>query len=128
MQRVKLDWVVVEELLAAGSDGRGAPTPNLFEVDVTLVASVEYRLYRNNKQIGTVVTSSKEFNTKISTDINTDIGVFGLALENEFKEKLQPNFAFCDEEPDLGVNCYQLKAKLLDSDANLFVRSLNAIY
>lgn len=46
----------------------------------------------------------------------------------------QPNFTFCDETPELGINCYQVKATLLtpipgaDNSATLSDRSLNAIY
>ncbi|MFS1511366.1 right-handed parallel beta-helix repeat-containing protein [Chengkuizengella sp. SCS-71B] len=46
----------------------------------------------------------------------------------------QPNFTLCDKTPDLGVNCYQVKAKLLSpegedvsSEARLSARSLTAV-
>ncbi|NBI28221.1 hypothetical protein [Chengkuizengella marina] len=117
---VKLDWSVDEVLESRDSISPNNAQPN---------ATVEFKLYRNDEQIGSTITSRNEMIISFEAP---PVGGVDLA----FTQQTQPNFTFCDETPDPGVNCYQVKAKLLDPDppvmisstATLYDRTLVAIY
>ncbi|MDP5275504.1 hypothetical protein [Chengkuizengella axinellae] len=119
---VKLDWSVNETLFSEDVDP-------IFPIEVNPNATVEYILCNNDQQIGPTVTSSHSINNMV--DI-TSPSVSG-AQTLSFTHESQPNFTFCDEQPFLGNNSYQVKASLLNPDsgatnsANLFDRSLVAV-
>ncbi|MDP5275501.1 hypothetical protein [Chengkuizengella axinellae] len=123
---MKLDWFV-EENLRADDSGDG----KIFIVSPT--ASVEYTLFKNNQLIMEATVTSSLSNT-------TDIFFLNDSFEryiSSFSQDNEPNLTFCDETPTLGINCYQIKAKLIvkarltsnmiDSSARLFSGNLNAI-
>ncbi|MFS1511370.1 hypothetical protein VQL36_02885 [Chengkuizengella sp. SCS-71B] len=114
---IKLDWSVDEELSASTS------AQNTAFINVT----VEYRLFRNDKQIGSTINSQNQ----------SSVGVDNLApdnlIRNSFLQHTQPNFTFCDETPDIGINLYQVTATLKSVNGTFFSaiildRSLIAVY
>ncbi|MDP5275497.1 hypothetical protein [Chengkuizengella axinellae] len=104
---VKLDWSVQEQLTANNPSTGGNP------VTLNLDTEAEYTLCKNDQIIeeGTVASS---FSQSTTLEISGDES-FTLS-SSIFTQDNRPNLTFCDT-PVLGMNCYQVKARLVSNDA-----------